>query len=109
MLEWTNTYPNRLRRGKLFDVIESVVNSRPVPEQNRRSTDSRAIDIEAIINHFDGDVDLLATLAAIFADSSAIQLSEIEAALARGDAEALGRAAHSLKRFSFQFPRAPGC
>ena len=36
-------------------------------------------------------------MAAIFAESSAIQLSEMKAALADGDVDALGRAAHSLK------------
>jgi HPt (histidine-containing phosphotransfer) domain-containing protein len=54
-------------------------------------------ETDALINHYDGDVGLVVTLAAIFADSSTAQLSEIADAIARGDSTALAHLAHALR------------
>src|SRR5215510_4753088 len=81
---------------KLFDVIESLV-SRSSPPHNNGNPQPTALDVTALTSKFDGDLELLQSLANVFASSSASQLSQISEAISRSDAEALARGAHTLK------------
>lgn len=85
-----------IEAAKLFDVIEAAVNQSRLQGKSVRPV-TKKFDIDALINYFDGDVELVATLAAIFADSSSVQLSEIAGAVAQGNTEALEYSAHALK------------
>ena len=67
-----------------------------------------AIDREAALQRVEGDEVLLADLAKLFCEESPRMLSAIQEAIARKNAEALERAAHSLKGSvaTFAAPRA---
>jgi CheY-like chemotaxis protein len=56
-----------------------------------------ALDRRALLRSVEGDEDLLAALVTVFRADSARLLEEIAAALERGDAGAVERAAHALK------------
>jgi CheY-like chemotaxis protein len=81
---------------KLFDVVETAArkSERATPNGRRQI---RALDIDALVKSFDGDLEMVLVLARVFADSSPSQLSELYEAVARGDAEAIERGAHTLK------------
>jgi PAS domain S-box-containing protein len=81
---------------KLFDVVETAArkSERATPNGRRHI---RALDIDALVKSFDGDLEMVLVLARVFADSSPSQLSELYEAVARGDAEAIERGAHTLK------------
>ncbi len=81
---------------KLFDLIEAAA-SQSAPASHNGHSHKKALDIDAIVKIFDGDLELVLTLANVFASSSLSQLSDIRDAVARGDAEALAYAAHTLK------------
>lgn len=81
---------------KLFDVVEAAARKTKRATGNGRPH-IPALDINALLNNFDGDRELVLMLARVFADSSPSQLSEMGDALARGDAEALSRSAHTLR------------
>ena len=85
-----------IQAEKLFDVIESLV-SRSSPPHNNGNPQPTALDVTALTSKFDGDLELLQSLANVFASSSASQLSQISEAISRSDAEALARGAHTLK------------
>ena len=85
-----------IEAAKLFEIIEAVVNQSPIANETIRSV-IKMFETDALINHYDGDVGLVVTLAAIFADSSTAQLSEIADAIARGDSTALAHSAHALR------------
>jgi CheY-like chemotaxis protein/HPt (histidine-containing phosphotransfer) domain-containing protein len=81
---------------KLFAAIEAAAH------KGERATGNdqphiRAVDIDALLKSFDGDRDLVSMLAKVFADSSPGQLSELDDAVTRGDAEALASGAHALR------------
>ncbi len=79
---------------KLFDMIETTARRRGTIHDE---AEPAALDLDGLIRSFDGDAELVLTLAKIFGDSSVGQVRQIGDAIARGDAEALARAAHSLK------------
>jgi len=81
---------------KLFDVVETAARKSERATRNGRPH-IRALDIDALLKSFDGDLELVLMLARVFADSSPCQLSELYEAVALGDAEALERGAHALK------------
>jgi two-component system sensor histidine kinase/response regulator len=81
---------------KLFDAVETAAHKSERANGNDRPH-IRALDIDALLKSFDGDRELVSMLAKVFADSSPCQLSELDDAVTRGDAEALARGAHALK------------
>jgi two-component system, sensor histidine kinase and response regulator len=56
-----------------------------------------AVDLEAIMERIDGDAELLRELVGLYLNDEARLLEEIAGAIAAGDADALRRAAHTLK------------
>lgn len=80
----------------LFEVIEAGVDKSHRTARSLRP-DSKKFDIDALVLNFEGDIEMVATLGAIFAESSSVQLSEIGDAIARGDAGALAFSSHALK------------
>jgi CheY-like chemotaxis protein len=85
-----------IEAAKLFDVIEAALNQSHLAGKSVHP-DIKMFEIDTLIKHYDGDAELVATLAAIFVDSSSVQLSQIADAIARGDAEALAYSAHALR------------
>ncbi len=81
---------------KLFDVVEAAARKSDRGADNGRPH-IPALDIEAILDSFDGDRELVLMLAQVFAESSPGQLSDLSDALARGDGEGLSRCAHALR------------
>ena len=87
---------------KLFEAIESLA-----PVVARAAADAapaapvpaadRVLAADRILDHMDGDVALLRELVTMFLEDCPRLLGEIEAAVGRRDAEALVRAAHTLK------------
>jgi two-component system, sensor histidine kinase and response regulator len=80
----------------LFSVIEGSLSQRAGAATNGKSN-STALDIDALLTSFEGDRELIMTLARVFTDSSQDQLSELSDALARGDAGGIASGAHALK------------
>ena len=87
---------------KLFEAIESLA-----PVVARAAVDASPVtptletdcvlDADQVLDRVDGDVALLRELVTMFLEDCPRLLGEIEAALGRRDAEALARAAHTLK------------
>jgi len=83
----------------LFHVIETAIRQLEtvvVPK-------TRALDVDAMLSSFDGDVALVRVLAGVFDTSSRIQLSALSVALAGGDVEAVVRSAHTLRGSASNF------
>jgi CheY-like chemotaxis protein/HPt (histidine-containing phosphotransfer) domain-containing protein len=85
---------------KLFAAVETAAHKSE--RKSERTTGNhrphiRAVDIDALLKSFDGDRELVSMLAKVFADSSPGQLSELDDAVTRGDAEALASGAHALR------------
>jgi PAS domain S-box-containing protein len=79
----------------LFEVVESITSKRErmgvnPPHINR-------FDIDLLLKEFEGDRELVSTLARVFADSSPSQLSRLREAVARRDAKAVASLAHAIK------------
>jgi HPt (histidine-containing phosphotransfer) domain-containing protein len=69
-------------------------------------TDTTLIDrgvLDGLLESLGGDLDFLAELLQTYFDDSPQQIAAMRAAVAAGDAEALRRAAHSLKSNSANF------
>jgi HPt (histidine-containing phosphotransfer) domain-containing protein len=64
---------------------------------------SAVLDREAALFRVGGDLDLLREIAALFAEECPSVIQELRAALAKGDAPAIGRAAHGLKGSAANF------
>ncbi|TMA54056.1 MAG: response regulator [Deltaproteobacteria bacterium] len=85
--------------GELFATLERVVTgggSRSVVEPPHVS-DGDILDRATLLERADGDPELLVDLLNTFRDDSAKLLAEIRSALARREARALARPAHTLK------------
>jgi PAS domain S-box-containing protein len=84
---------------KLFDVIESVFALPAEPQKEARSEESPepVFDRSAVLDRVEGDRKLLHEILGLFFDEIPGLMSEIQEPLARGDARALERAAHTLK------------
>ncbi|HYT92116.1 MAG TPA: response regulator [Gemmataceae bacterium] len=78
----------------------------PPAEPAMVTTAPAAFDRAAALARLDGDEAFLKELAGIFVQDCPRLLAEMEAALARSDAEALQRAAHTLKGSSYHFEAA---
>lgn len=59
--------------------------------------DASVLNLEEALARVDGDHQLLAELAALFLDSCPAMQAALQEALARGDAQAVQHAAHTLK------------
>jgi HPt (histidine-containing phosphotransfer) domain-containing protein len=85
-----------IQAQKLFDLIEAAA-----PQNGRGTTNGhaprKALDRDTLIKNFDGDLELLLTVAKVFAGSFPRQLSDCGDAVVRGEPEALAYAAHTLK------------
>jgi PAS domain S-box-containing protein len=81
----------------LFDAVESALSHTTAAVDGNGKSRVAALDIEALVKSFEGDRELIVTLAKVFASSSRDQFSALCDAVARGDAGGLGRTAHALK------------
>ena len=84
---------------ELFETIESFfegpsAGEAPVPPSGN---DGPKLDKAALLDRVGGDTELLGELAVIFKDDCPRLLDEIRDAVSLGDAEKLGRSAHTLK------------
>ncbi len=91
-----------IRREQLFEVIERVAPTgsatRPsAPSAGSQSGDGEVLDREALLTVIAGDRELLGVVIETFAHDAGALTREILAAFERGDAHAVGRAAHQLK------------
>jgi two-component system, sensor histidine kinase and response regulator len=75
----------------LYDQIAALVPA------DRSPIATPAFDGKALLEHFDGDRELLGELAKIFLEDCPTQLSAIQAGVERRDAAALREAAHALR------------
>ena len=66
-------------------------------EKSSDEESSPGIDWPKALNHLGGNEDMLRHLAGIFAEDCERMLTELHSAIAKGDAEAIGRTAHSIK------------
>jgi two-component system sensor histidine kinase/response regulator len=88
-----------IQARKLFDVIESVF-AHPAEEQTetpREEFPEPVFDRNAFLDRVEGDTNLLQEILGLFFDEIPGLMSEIQEPIARGDAQALERAAHTLK------------
>jgi PAS domain S-box-containing protein len=88
-----------VRAGELFETIERVVPTavRGGLGMPRESASSEIIDWAGALKHFEGDVELLKEIAAMFVEESPLAMHKVKDALMRGDSNALERAAHTIK------------
>jgi CheY-like chemotaxis protein len=88
-----------IQARKLFDVIESVF-APPAEEQTETPSEEfpePVFDRSAVLDRVEGDTKLLQEILGLFFDEIPGLMSEIQEPIARGDAQALERAAHTLK------------
>jgi PAS domain S-box-containing protein len=88
-----------IQAEQLFRAIEGLAPSLREPERAATAGDDRQpiLDRADLLNRFGGDEELLRELIAIAIASFPEQLAQVRAAIARGDSEALARAAHAIK------------
>jgi two-component system sensor histidine kinase/response regulator len=88
-----------IQARKLFEVIESVF--APPAEQQKETPNEESseplFDRSAILDRVEGDTKLLHEILDLFFDEIPGLMCEIKEPIARGDARALERAAHTLK------------
>ena len=81
---------------KLFAAVENAI-ARSGMSNNNGHEPARVLDADSLMLNLDGDIALLQALADIFTTSAPTQLSELEGAISRHDADAIMRCAHTLK------------
>ena len=91
-----------IRRDQLFEVIERLVPAGSAVHAgatigHAESSDGEVLDREALMTVVGDDRDLLAAVIETFREDAGALAREITSAFERGDAEAVGRAAHQLK------------
>jgi len=95
-----------LKADALFTLLADIMADSQEPSGNAVESASATVqaddatpvfDIEAALNHVEGDRDLLAEIVAMFRDSCPEQMAQMQDAIKQGDADALQRAAHKLK------------
>ncbi len=93
--------PKPVRTEVLFEEIARLIPDARVttePAETRAEPACRrAVDPAAALQRMGGDEDLLAELAGLFLENAPPMVTEAREALAAGDMERLGRAAHTLK------------
>lgn len=85
-----------IQADKLFAAIEDAIARAGISNSNGHAR-ARVLDADALMLNLDGDIALLRALAEIFTTSAPTQLSDIEGAISRRDADAIMRGAHTLK------------
>ena len=85
-----------IQADKLFAAIEDAIARAGISKSNGHAP-ARVLDADALMLNLDGNVALLQALAEIFTTSAPTQLSDIEDAISRQDAEAIMRGAHTIK------------
>ena len=85
--------PKPLQPRELLEAIARLVG----PGEAREAPVEPTFDREEALNRVGGDPEVLREIAELLIESLPGHLSGMRAAIARGDAPALGRAAHSLK------------
>lgn len=91
--------PKPIQPQELFEAVEAsraASPGAPLGSEVNRDRDG-VIDRAAILEQFGGDEKLYREVVDLFLADSATRLSELQGALARGDASALERASHALK------------
>jgi PAS domain S-box-containing protein len=90
-----------IRAAELVEEIERCVPNVPVelsgPVGASQPASGEVLDRAALLEHMEGDPELLAEMVALFLQDCPQLLAAVREALARGDARALRAAAHSLK------------
>ena len=89
--------PKPVRFHELSDKLAEVLHTGDKPAEPAKSSIGGPIDWEGAIDSVDGDVELLKVVIETFFEESEEQMHQIEAGIRQGDAEALKRAAHTLK------------
>jgi PAS domain S-box-containing protein len=90
-----------LKPETLMDALEGRLGpcaapaASPAPDHPKVS--ARLFDLKGLLERLDQDRDLLAELAELFLSEAPALLEAVRAAVARGDAQAVDRAAHKLK------------
>ncbi len=83
---------------ELLQVTEGLTrNMGPIDRSAEAAPALTAVDLDAALLRMEGDAALLADLAKLFCEESPEMLSAIRYGIARKDADAVARAAHSLK------------
>ena len=91
--------PKPLRLDVLFAAIGELLEAPPptkAPDVSE-STTAEGIDRRELLDHLDGNVELLRKMIGLFFEGYPRYLADLEEAVEQSDAEALHRAAHSLK------------
>ncbi len=90
-----------IRAADLLGEVERCVPKAPVelpePVGAPQSAPGEVLDCAALLEHMEGDPELLAEMVGLFLQDCPQLLAALREALARGDAGALRRAAHTLK------------
>jgi CheY-like chemotaxis protein/HPt (histidine-containing phosphotransfer) domain-containing protein len=90
-----------IRTADLFAAIDRLSNAKTVPTPLApavaHETWTAAFDIDAALNHVEGDSALLEEIVQLFSEQCPKTMSEIDRALHAADFHRLERAAHSLK------------
>jgi signal transduction histidine kinase/DNA-binding response OmpR family regulator len=86
-----------IQAEELFEAITSLVPITGAPGEAVRVEEVIDASLHELLARLDGDVEFLRRLMEVFDETSRALLSEIHEAIARGDTEALARAAHTLK------------
>jgi PAS domain S-box-containing protein len=90
-----------IRTADLFAAIDRLKNAKsdapPSATPLANETPASTFDIDAALNHVEGDRDLLEEIIRIFSDQCPKTMSEIDSAIRTGDLQLLERAAHSVK------------
>jgi CheY-like chemotaxis protein len=89
--------PKPIQAQELRQAIAAVVPPEAPAAASAANSEERVIDPAAALERVGGDRELLAELFQVFADQCPRWLAEVRDAIARGDADRLRRAAHSLK------------
>ncbi|HBH03286.1 MAG: hypothetical protein A2W08_07805 [Candidatus Rokubacteria bacterium RBG_16_73_20] len=88
-----------IRSQELFSAIERTTDrgSAPLPADGDRETAGGGFETQAVLTRCEGDADLAVAVIEAFRQECPRLITEIRAALTRGDSAALRRAAHTLK------------
>ncbi len=86
-----------LQTSELFAALADILANPPQQAAASETNDGPAFDREAALERVGGDGELLVEIAGLFLEEAPVLLAQLRDALARNDASALERAAHSLK------------
>jgi hypothetical protein len=76
---------------------EPITSGRDTATDSNPAAQPEPLDCRALLAEVGGDFELLASLAALFDEQAALQMTELRGAIECGDANRLNQAAHALK------------